>query len=461
MLKKILLASTVLAIAAAPVLAQPVTLRIVSKDLLTTNPQDVAHIERIEQALAAQGTEVDLQIVDLPSSGYADALSVMMLGGDIPDIIYFQGGDAMMAEQGVLEDLTPYIENSQHIKAGLWPHNVERLKNYPYLLYVYPPRNPQAVVRQNWLEESGVADPQTVEDYTALFQAIKDQHGAYGITAAESTAELDSIFNQAFGVSATWLKDENGEWVNSRVSTQQRDKIAYYAQLRADGLLDPEYVTTKWDIKEDKFYTGRVGVILGSSPEVIDIYGGKLRQVEPDATITLLDPPEGPGGKGIQAVDVSKESRGFAISSLSEHKEEAFAVLDFMASPEGQMMDRMGFEGEHYNADGETYTVTDQMATWYARFMVTSNWTPPVTWQSDAAVKSLENTAEYFVADNSFVWPAEYAADTDAANTVYNSWMARFISGEVPMDQWDAYVAEWNAAGGQRLTDYAKTVLAE
>ena len=27
------------------------------------------------------------------------------------------------------------------------------------------------------------------------------------------------------------------------------------------------------------------------------------------------------------------------------------------------------------------------------------------------------------------------------------------------MDQWDAYVAEWNAAGGERLTDYARTVL--
>ena len=31
----------------------------------------------------------------------------MLLSGDIPDLIYFQGGDQKMAEQGILEDLTP------------------------------------------------------------------------------------------------------------------------------------------------------------------------------------------------------------------------------------------------------------------------------------------------------------------------------------------------------------------
>ncbi len=36
--------------------AEPVTIRIVEKDLLTTNREDVAHIQRIEQALARQGT---------------------------------------------------------------------------------------------------------------------------------------------------------------------------------------------------------------------------------------------------------------------------------------------------------------------------------------------------------------------------------------------------------------------
>ena len=68
----------------------------------------------------------------------------MLLVGDIPDLIYFQGGDAKMADQGILEDLNPWIEQSPNLKAALWPHNVERLTNYPYLLYVYPAARPAA-----------------------------------------------------------------------------------------------------------------------------------------------------------------------------------------------------------------------------------------------------------------------------------------------------------------------------
>ena len=171
MLKTLLLTTTALALSlslAMPASAQTV-IRLVSKDLLSTNPPDVAHIERIEKALKAQGTDLDIQIVDLPSSGYADALGVMLLSGDIPDLIYFQGGDAKMADQGILEDLNPWIEKSPNLKAALWPHNIERLKNYPYLLYVYPPRAPQPVIRKDWLEKLGIAAPTTVDEYEAFF----------------------------------------------------------------------------------------------------------------------------------------------------------------------------------------------------------------------------------------------------------------------------------------------------
>lgn len=156
---------------------------------------------------------------------------------------------------------------------------------------------------------------------------------------------------------------------------------------------------------------------------------------------------------------MSKESRGFAISALSEHKEAAFAVLDFMASPEGQMMDRMGFEGEEYTIVDGQVQVTDRIATWYARFMVAATWTPPVQWLRPAAQQHLANVGTFYVADNAFVWPPECAADLDATTNVYREWVFKFISGEAGMDQWDEYVAAWNAAGGERMTAHAQEVL--
>ncbi|MBD9559084.1 extracellular solute-binding protein [Ensifer sp. ENS03] len=470
MLGKLILGATtamaLMASVAMPAFADPVTIRVVSKDLTTSNPDDVKLMKAYEEALKAKGTDIHIQVVDLPSSGYADKLSAMLLSGDIPDLIYFQGGDAKMAEQGVLEDWNTWLPKTTYLKDALFPHNVERLKNYPYLLYVYPPRIPQPVIRADWLEKAGVEAPKTTDDYVTLFKAIKDgdfdgngKADSYGVTTADNTQELDAVFNQAFGVTGTWLKNDAGEWIHARVSAAEKAKIAFYASLREQGLYDPEFITTKWDVKEDKFYSGRAGVIFGSSAEVIDIYGGKMRQAHPGVTLSLLSPPKGPGGQGLMALDVSKEARGLAIATTSEHKEEVVKLLDFIASPEGQAIERLGFEGEQYTKDGETIKPTDKLATWYARFLVAANWQPPVQWLSDAAQQSLKTTSADFKPDNAFVWPAEYATDIDATENVYRAWVYKFVSGEAKMDQWDQFVSEWNAAGGEKMTEYARTVL--
>lgn len=470
MLGKLILGATtamaLMASVAMPAFADPVTIRVVSKDLTTSNPDDVKLMKAYEEALKAKGTDIHIQVVDLPSSGYADKLSAMLLSGDIPDLIYFQGGDAKMAEQGVLEDWNTWLPKTTYLKDALFPHNVERLKNYPYLLYVYPPRIPQPVIRADWLEKAGVEAPKTTDDYVTLFKAIKDgdfdgngKADSYGVTTADNTQELDAVFNQAFGVTGTWLKNDAGEWIHARVSAAEKAKIAFYASLREQGLYDPEFITTKWDVKEDKFYSGRAGVIFGSSAEVIDIYGGKMRQAHPGVTLSLLSPPKGPGGQGLMALDVSKEARGLAIATTSEHKEEVVKLLDFIASPEGQAIERLGFEGEQYTKDGETIKPTDKLATWYARFLVAANWQPPVQWLSDAALQSLKTISADFKPDNAFVWPAEYATDIDATENVYRAWVYKFVSGEAKMDQWDQFVSEWNAAGGEKMTEYARTVL--
>jgi putative aldouronate transport system substrate-binding protein len=187
-----------------------------------------------------------------------------------------------------------------------------------------------------------------------------------------------------------------------------------------------------------------------------------MRQAHPneDISLILLPLPKGPGGQGLQAVDVSKESRGFAIASTSQHKEEAAKLLDFMASKAGQDIDRMGFAGEEYTKDASgKVTFTDKIATWYARFFNAANWTPPAPLLSPTAQQALDTIKANFTADNAFVWPADYATDLDATEKVYRSWVAQFVTGQASMDQWQQFVDEFNAAGNTHMTEYARTVL--
>lgn len=438
------------------------TIRIVMKDLLTTNPEDVAHVARIEEALAARGHDIKIEIVDLPSEGYAEKLNLMLLSGDIPDIIYFQGGDEQIAQQGVLQDLNPLIAETEYLSQALWPHNSARLGNYPYLLYVYPPRTKAPVMRADLLEATGMSAPTNLEEWDALLHAIPgttvgDTTFKYGIIAPNNTAEMDAIFDPAFGIMQTWMQGEDGQWGHSQVSEGERAKLAWYAKLYADGVLDPEFVTSNWEVKEDKFYTGQVGVIMGTAGPVVGIYEAKMAQVNPGADLTLLTPPA-----GIQAIDVSKESRGFAIPVTSENTEAVMAFFDFVASPEGQMMDRLGFEGEHYTRDGDTLTATDKLGAWYPRFIYANPtyYQPPLSPLTPLAQGSLEQGVEFFRADNTFVWPGDLAAAVDGAQTYYRTNVFRFVSGELSTEtDWDSYVQGWLDAGGQAMTDHARTVL--
>ncbi|HID8740524.1 TPA: extracellular solute-binding protein [Enterobacter mori] len=447
--------------------AEPVTIRVVEKDLLTTNREDVEHIHRIEQALARQGHDIKIEIVNLSSSGYSDVLNVMLLSGTIPDLIYFNGSDQKMVEQGILEDWRPWIAQTHYLKEALWPHNKLRLQNHPTLLYVYPLRARQPVIREDWLQKSGFsASPKTLEEYVKLFSAIHsgDFNGdskadTAGITSEKDLRDLDGFLNPAFGIHATWLKDAQGQWIHAQISSQERDKLQYYHALYEKGLLSSQYITTNWELKEDQFYTGKVGVVSVSSPGNVGVYQEKMRQVHPDATLTLLDPPTGPGGQGLAAVDVSMETRGFAMSTLSKHKKEVMILLDFLASPEGQMMEQMGFEGTHYVRKDDTFTVTPKINAWYPRFIYAANWKPPVEWRSPAMLRYIDNSQRYFAADNAFIFPSTFAAALDSTSSIYNEWAYKFVSGKASFDMWDQYVNAWKSAGGNAMTQYAQEKL--
>ena len=450
--------------AAAP---ERVVIRIVLKGLLNSSPEDVAHVARIERAMAERGVPVDIRIVDVSIAGYAQKLSLMLLSRDIPDLIGFQGADQRFVNQGILEDWRPWIARTKYLKAALWPHNRSRLENYPYLLNVFPARTLSPVIRQDWLAQTRLPLPQSLDQWTVFLQTVAGQHSdasrgvfAYGILAARNTDELDMIFDRAFGISTSWMRRPDGQWISSRVSAQELAKLQYYRMLVRSRLLDPEYVTTDWELKEDKFYTGRGGVAMVASGVNLDIYRAKLRQIAPGTELALLDPPGGIG-KGLRAIDVSKEDRGFAMSVLSKHKAQVVALLEFMASPAGQMMDRMGFEGVHYVRRGGGFAVTPKHATWYPRFVNAhpSAWTPPTALLSPVAAATLDQGIAYFAEDNAVLFPDELLTARDATENYYRTSVYRFVSGQKPFEDWGAYVDGWYAAGGRKLTEYARSVL--
>ena len=127
-------------------------------------------------ALKKQGINIKLEIVELTGGqSYKEKLPLAIMSGNIPDIIYDQYGyDKVMSDQVILEDLTPYVANSEHLQNAMWKHNKERLKNYPYLLRAHPPRIRIGTVRADWLDKAGMGEPKTLDDYYQMLKAFSE-----------------------------------------------------------------------------------------------------------------------------------------------------------------------------------------------------------------------------------------------------------------------------------------------
>jgi len=422
--------------------------------------------------MKAEGKNVKLQIVPVQSGTYSEKLGLLLQSGNIPDLIYFQGGDYQFAvTQKILEDLTPYIEKSTYVKASMNEYNKERTKNYPYLVWLSPTSNSVPVVRQDWLNKTAsgkdlLANP-TIDNYYNFLKEVKDKNGAkFAYTTAGTLDELDATFGQAFGLTSTWIKGSDGKYAFGKTTSFEKDKLEFYAKLYKEGLLDPEFLTKKWDTKEKAFYDGQAAVIAGTQGKVIDIYNTKaISQNGANAKITPLPPAKGKG-QGYTPVDVSKESRGFAIGKTSKNKDMAFAVLEFLASPKGQMLDKLGVEGEQYNIVDNKIKLTDKFAEWYARFVESTvnfkpdkAFDPSTPYLSEPATKSLEMMASMSSKDNSFIIPAELAAKWDACNALYKEFAANVVTGKKSIADFDKFVQDWNAAGGKEMTEYANKTI--
>ena len=446
-------------------------IKVAYKDDGPSNEASVAYYDKLAAALKEdKDINVEFEIVEVAQGDYSEKLNLLLYSGDIPDMIYFQGGDQQIANQDLLEDLSPYIEKSENIKNIMMPHNEARLANYPYLLWIKSVDNKVPVVRKDFLEKMTTADAllaePTAENYKNFFKELVDgKYTSDAITVAGNINELDYVFNMAFGINQTWLKDGDG-YIYNKVSDAEKNKLAYYRDLYAEGLLDNQFLTKQWDTKEDAFYNNKSGVIIGTNGKVIDFYNSRAQEVNGESAELVVLPPAKGEDQGYGATSVTKETRGVAISAQSPNKDLVFEILDYLASPEGMRLDLIGYEGTHYNVANNEIELTDKYySEWFARF-----WEPtepqldlPISdstpMYSEPGKNSKEAVSQYYTEDNDFTIPEESISQWDAMENLYKEYSADIITGKKPLDSFDEFVTKWYEAGGKEITEHANKTI--
>ncbi len=445
----------------------PVKVTILEKDVLPSEEDVQLMIDAIEKGMAEEGNYVEIEYLEAPAGKYVDVVPLALRTGQfVADIVYFQNGvELELAQEGMLADLTEYVNNSTHVKSLYKDYNWSRLEKYPYLLWLCPPFTYAPNMRTDILDQldckdTFLAEP-TVENFHTLLKEIKDKGLAtYPLTTDNNKLRLDGFMNQAFGISGSIMKVD-GKYVFAEVTEGTKAKLTFLHQLYEEELFDPEFITNTWDVMEQRYYEGISTIISARVGATTKIHDDKMVATHgPSATLTILPPLKGVA-QAYAAVDITREPRGFAIMEDSPVKDAAFAIFEFICSPKGREIDLLGILDKHYTKD-ETgkITTTDRWPEWWNRFFETTDNLQPASLKEELysapVLKSVDMSIEYYAEDTYATLTPDYLiTQKDAMNNIYNEYYVDFITGERDIEtEWDTFVAEWNENGGDEFAEY-------
>ena len=440
-----------------------------------------AGFDALNEKLAEAGIKAKLEFIGQASSGYPDFVNNMLNTWEeeeVYDLIYVQGAaidPAFLGGKKLLVDLTDMLAASTNAKKVYDANPIlqAQFASCPYLMW---PSQVNMVLqfRTDALKacpsyEEFLAKPDQAA-YAKLFNELKDQ----GYKGALTTQGIDYLFNtgidSGFGITSTWLKQEDGSYVYSRVSDNFLKELQWWRELYVSGGLSVNFATDNWESMENALYTGEVaGIAMKGGAYTVYYETNTVKNYGEEATLTILPPMISESGDQQYKITSGRFDRGWVISSTCKNPQLAFDVLDFMLSEEGRKFDLFGLEGTDYtkNEDGTYNLLVNSSETSIYRIFDADVFgdidvqaiTTGVPYWPAPSFASAEMTAKYGKVDNDFVIPEEYVTAWTACEALWKEFATQYILGEKTDADWQNFVDTWNSYGGDKVAAYAATVI--
>jgi len=412
----------------------------------------------------------------LPSDKPMDKLNLLIASAEPYDAITVSNEKAIYtdyANKGALVDLTPLIDKyGPNIKASVSKESFDAV-TVNGKIYAIPNRSSEfsatsLLIRTDWLEKVGMEIPTTLDELTQVLKAFKEKDpGGMGDKGSPMTIQgsgpiIDNIIG-AFGLPNHW-NEANGKLVQRPVDPGFKEYLTYVSDLYKQGLLDKEFAVNKDTTKNEKFTSGRAGIIPAAWYDVPSL-GDALTKNFPDAKYAYIPALKGKDGKmGLSA------SSGFDrltfIPKSAKHPEDAIKWMNAKLEKETFKLIAIGEEGKHYTHKDGAYTpilpiFTDERNNANNYLMGIDEKLYPSYWQArvkkdprlDEAFSYLNKTlpAEARVSDPMGMAPAlpVTAKTSQALGQMITDFAVKVIVGGSPVSSVDEFITKYNAAGGE------------
>lgn len=450
--------------------------------------------------------EVDYQWV---ADDYATNLNLSIAEGSIPDVMlvdYQQmqqlyEADMLLEISDLFEEyandnLKDYMEyDSETFETAFFE---DGLYGIPQLSYGYIDQFPPMWIRNDWLEEVGADNPETMDDMLAIARSFKEEFGGYPISENQNLLGMNFSAVAWDAYPNTWIENDSGEIVYGSIQPEMKEVLSAWRGFYEEGLINPEFAVRDSDAEYQALMNSESGIQFhyqwwGYTPGV-DL----VSNLGPDA---LFIPHPVPTATGEDLMHpIRYNNTGYVVISKDMKNPEAtFKLLNFFAY---MMDDAPGNESTEFveslftrdyspalphafrvinpeNDNIQYAIVSEAVEKYYAGEEVdvealgshAVKYLDIVRWIEDkdpqgvgnwlqqghemsayAYAQDMMDNDQYFSDKLWGVQPNTLATTGSTLNDILIEGFTQIITGAQEVDYFDTLIENWNVSGGEQAT---------
>ena len=271
--------------------------------------------------------DIKVKLVSGPYSTTHDQIVVGAASGTLSDVVGFDGAWVNgLSKQGAITSLDPLMDAAGYDRsqiADIIKVNGQSVM-FPLASFVYPVFVNLDIAKAAGVDKMPTNRTEFAEAAKKMTNADKNEFGWVLPLSLETPNGIQNdVMAWVWASGASMLKDGKPDLENETVV----GTLEYIKSLNDAGVISPGTFAKKEQDKVEEFVNGRVGMMVDSLAHI-----NLIRERNPKLNFGISAVPAVDGYTGKRGMPYA--SWGIGISEGSEHKEEAWKLVEYLMSPE-------------------------------------------------------------------------------------------------------------------------------
>ncbi|MET7337084.1 sugar ABC transporter substrate-binding protein [Nonomuraea sp. NPDC005650] len=280
--------------------------------------------DKLMSEFTAQNPKIKVKLLSGPYASTKQQLVSGAASRTLPDVVGLDGAWVSdFAKQGAIADLSELMTAAKYDSSQLASQIQIKGKTYmiPVVNFVYP-----LFVNNDLLAKAGIKTPPSTR--TEFLEAAK-KISALGGNVKGWALPLDTaVPNGVQNDVMSWLWASGGSMLTKDgkpdlTGAGVKSTVEYVKSLNDAGVIAPGALTMKEQDKVEKFSTGQIGMMIDSLAHIT-----LIKKNDPKLDFTVVPIPAEDGYSGKRGIPYA--SWGIGVAESSEHKAEAFKLVQFL-----------------------------------------------------------------------------------------------------------------------------------